>query len=121
MTALAVFNLFNFAAACIYMVVLFAGGFSEPPSMMNTVLGALSGVLAAISAVGFLRRGLVLGYYFGNAFGIFLLVYGVGFLAGKGSANPLEYFAWLSYPVILLLALNVLYRKEFERPEPRPL
>ena len=27
--------------------------------------------------------------------------------------KPLEYFNWLVYPLILLLALNVMYRKEF--------
>jgi hypothetical protein len=114
LTTLAVFNSLNFLAACVYVVVLFAGGFREPPGTMNTVLACLSGLLAAVSAVGFMQRHLVLGYYVGNVFGIFLLVYAVAFLASKGSMNPLEYFAWLSYPVILLLALNLLYRKEFE-------
>jgi hypothetical protein len=114
LTTLAVFNFLNFLAACVYMVVLFAGGFREPPGTMNTVLACVSGLLAGISALGFMQRHLVLGYYVGNVFGIFLLVYGVALLASKGSVNPLEYFAWLSYPVILLLALNLLYRKEFE-------
>jgi hypothetical protein len=116
LTVLAVFNLFNFAAAGVYVVALFSGAFSERPGWTTTLLGSLSGLLALVSAVGFLRRHYLLGYGVGNAFGIFLLVYSVGFLAGQGSVNPMEYFAWLSYPVILLLALNLLYRKEFERP-----
>ena len=113
LTGLAAFNFVNFAAACVYLIVLTSGGFKEDPGWINTLLGLVSGLLALISAVGFLRRSVVLGYWVGNAFGVFLLVYAVAFLSGKGSANPLEYFAWLSYPVILLFALNVLYRKEF--------
>jgi hypothetical protein len=116
LTVLAVFNLFNFAAAGVYLAALFFGAFQERPGWATTLLGSLSGLLALISAVGFLRRHYLLGYGVGNGFGIFLLVYAVGFLAGNGSVNPMEYFAWLSYPVILLLALNLLYRREFERP-----
>ena len=116
LTLLAVFNLFNFAAACVYLVALLSGAFTERPGWATTLLGLLSGLLALISAIGFLRRHYLLGYAVGNGFGIFLLLYSVGFLAGKGSVNPMEYFAWLSYPVILLLALNLLYRKEFEKP-----
>jgi len=116
LTALAVFNLFNFAAACIYLALLLSGAFTERPGWSTTLLGLLSGLLALVSAIGFLRRHYVLGYGVGNGFGAFLLVYSVGFLAGKGSVNPMEYFAWLSYPVILLLALNLLYRKEFQKP-----
>jgi hypothetical protein len=113
LTGLAAFNFVNFAAACVYFIVLLSEGFREDPGWVNTILAAISGLLALISAIGFLRRSELLGYWVGNAFGVFLLVYGVGFLAGKGSVNPMEYFAWLSYPVILLFALNVLYRKEF--------
>jgi len=120
LTALAVFNLFNFAAACVYLATLFAGGFTERPGWATTLLASLSGLLALLSAIGFLLRHYVLGYGVGNAFGIFLLVYSVGFLAGKGSVNPMEYFAWLSYPVILLLALNLLYRREFDKPSEAP-
>lgn len=120
LTVLAVFNLFNFAAACVFQVALFSGAFSERPGWTTTILGALSGLLALVSAIGFLRRHYVMGYGVGNLFGIFLLVYSVGFLAGQGSANPMEYFAWLSYPVILLLALNLLYRKEFVKAPESP-
>jgi hypothetical protein len=117
LTALAVFNFFNFAAAAVYLAALFSGAFTERPGWTTTLLGSLSGLLALFSAIGFLRRHYLLGYVVGNGFGIFLLVYSVGFLAGKGSVNPMEYFAWLSYPVILLLALNLLYRREFAKPE----
>jgi len=120
LTVLAVFNLFNFAAACVYLITLFSGGFTERPGWATTALGTLSGLLALLSAIGFLRRHYVLGYGVGNGFGVFLLVYSVGFLAGKGSVNPMEYFAWLSYPVILLLALNLLYRREFAKPPEAP-
>jgi len=120
LTVLAVFNLFNFAATCVYLAALFWGAFSERPGWATTVLGSLSGLLALLSGIGFLRRHYALGYRVGNGFGVFLLVYSVGFLAGKGSVNPMEYFAWLSYPVILLLALNLLYRKEFERAREAP-
>jgi peptidoglycan/LPS O-acetylase OafA/YrhL len=95
------------------MIVLYSGGFSEQPSWIVTLLAAISGLLAGISAWGFMRRDYLTGYGVGNAFGIFLLIYSVGFLAGKGSINPLEYFAWLSYPVILLVLLNLFYRGEF--------
>ena len=114
LTVLAVFNVFNFVASCVYLIVLFSGGFSEQPSLWITILAAVSGLLAAISAVGFLRRHYVTGFGVGNAFGIFLLVYSVGYLASKQSVNPMEYFAWLSYPVILLVLLNLFYRREFE-------
>ena len=120
LTVLAVFNFFNFAASCVYLIVLYSGGFTENPSAVITFLAAVSGLLAAISAVGFLRRHYLMGYGVGNAFGVFLLVYSVGFLASRQSANPMEYFAWLSYPVILLVLLNLFYRGEFtdRRGEP---
>lgn len=120
LTVLAVFNLFNFVAVCIFQVALFTGAFNERPGWATTILGSLSGLLALVSAIGLLRRSYVLGYGVGNGFGIFMLVYSVGFLAGKGSVNPMEYFAWLSYPVILLLALNLLYRKQFEKAPKSP-
>ena len=116
LTVLAIINACNFAAACVYLIALLSGAFTERPGWATTLLGLFSGLLALISAIGFLLRHYLLGYVVGNGFGIFLLVYSVGFLAGKGSVNPMEYFAWLSYPVILLLALNLLYRKQFEKP-----
>jgi len=114
LTVLAVFNLFNFLAAAVYLIVLFSGGFSERPSLWITILASLSGLLAVISAIGFLRRDYVMGFLVGNAFGVFLLVYSVAFLASTRTLNPLEYFAWLSYPIILLVLLNLFYRGEFE-------
>ena len=120
LTVLAVFNMFNFVAACVYLIVLYSGGFSEQPGWVTTLLASISGLLAGISAYGFMRRDYLMGYGVGNAFGIFLLVYSVGFLAGKGSHNPLEFFAWLSYPVILLVLLNLFYRGEFTNGRDAP-
>ena len=89
------------------------GAFTEPPGWFTTTLAVVSGLLALLSAIGFLRRSRGLGFTLGNVYGAFLLVYAIGFLVGQGTINPMEYFAWLSYPVVLLLALNFLYAKEF--------
>jgi len=114
LTVLAVFNLLNFLAAAVYLVVLMTDQLGEGPGAWTTILASLSGLLAAVSAVGFLRRSWVAGYVVGNAFGIFLLTYSVAFVSARRSTNPLEYFAWLSYPIILLVLLNLFYRHEFE-------
>jgi hypothetical protein len=120
LTVLAVLNLFHFLATCIFLFALVREVFLEPPGWLTTLLATVSGLLALVSAIGFLRRSRLLGLVLGNAFGIFLLVYSVGFLIGRGTVNPMEYFAWLSYPVVLLLALNFLYVREFDEVLPPP-
>ena len=120
LTVLAVFNLLNFLAAAVYLIVLVSDQFTEPPGLWTTILASVSGLLAVVSAIGLLRRHYVAGFLVGNAFGVFLLVYSVAFVASRRSMNPLEYFAWFSYPVILLVLLNLFYRREFEDHHPQP-
>ena len=116
LTVLALLNLLYFLAVVAFFLGVRGGKIESPGGLWTSLPGLLAGLLAVLSAAGFLLRSRLLGYITGNAFAGFLLVYAVGFLASKGTVNPMEYFAWLSYPAVMLFALNFLYRSEFESP-----
>lgn len=114
--ALAGVNLLSTLAATIFVILRVRGTLQTESGAFDTVTGLIAGVLALVSAIGFVRRSHTLGYVVGNVFGVYLLAYSVAFLAARGSVNPMEYFAWLSYPIVLLTALNTVFRREFEHP-----
>ena len=118
LTVLALLNFLYFAAVVAFFLGVRGGKIENPGGLWPSLPGLMAGILAVLSAVGFLLRSHRLGYVLGNLFAAFLLVYAVGFLASKGEANPMEYFAWVSYPTVILFALNFLYRTEFESPAP---
>lgn len=115
--ALAGVNLLSTLAATIFVILRVRGTLPAETGMFDIVTGVIAGLLALVSAIGFVRRSHTLGYVVGNVYGVYLLAYSIAFLAARGSVNPMEYSAWLSYPIVLLTALNTVYRREFERPE----
>jgi hypothetical protein len=113
LTILASINIISFAVVGLYLVALGFEMIENPPGQVTIVIESIAGILALLSGIGFLLRHRILGYLLGNVFCIYLLIYSAAVVLVKVGVKPLEYFNWLAYPVILILALNIMYRKEF--------
>lgn len=120
-TGLIVLAIINFVSAFLSVIGLLAllspqlleqAGLKITPYTILSPL--LTGVLLLISGIGFIKVDYKLGFISGNIFGVLALANILigGIVIGKGL---LIYIPSMIYPIVLLLLLNLRYKKYFKK------
>lgn len=82
-------------------------------SRVTGIMGFITGILMAISAIGYFKLDYKLGFVGGNILGIFYLFNIVIFNLIQGFSNFNFYIPSLVYSIVLLILLNNKYKNAF--------
>jgi len=127
LTALAIFNFILCAFGVLGIMgnmaaigMMMSGAVKSNPGMPDvniiivlTILNGLSTILLVVSGIGYMKLKVVLGRYVGSAYGILGVTTGILAAVLMKQEFGMLNFAMLIYPLLTVIVLNTVFRKDF--------
>jgi len=118
LTALAVINFIFVIGLLFSIATYFSTDLLAKAGLTVNLYTILSPIITAIllltCGIGFIKMDYIMGYWFGNIFGVLSLLNIIVFNAIRGFSGFAGHIPSMVYPIILLFLLNLKYKEHFK-------